>query len=107
MIELIHVRLANLTSEAKLVRSPVVGDDIGRVPGEVTAAFRRRQTDLFKVPDHDVGSAANGLPVDARIGAKKQAQSFRIEAVVEVAESLVEVVGADEHLVGQSRRKYG
>src|ERR1700694_4305088 len=107
MIELIHVRLANLTSAAKLVRSPVVGDDIGRVPGEVTAAFRRCQTNLFKVPDHDVGSTENGLPVDSRIGAKEQAQCFRIETVVEVAESLVEVVGANEHLVGQSRCEYG
>ena len=106
MVELIHVRLANLTSEAKLVRSPVVGDDIRRVPGEVTAAFRRREPDLLKPCDINVGSTEYGLPVDSRIGAKEQAQCFRIETVVEVAESLVKVVGANEHLVGQPRRKH-
>src|SRR5260370_30870883 len=107
MVELMHVGLADFASEAKLVRSPDIGDDIGRVRGEVTAAFRRREPDLLKPRDINVGSAMYGFPVDSRIGAKEQAQSFRIEAVVEVAESLVEVVGANEHLVGQPRCKYG
>ena len=42
MVELIHVRLADFSSEAKLVRSPGIGNDISGVPGKVTAAFRRR-----------------------------------------------------------------
>ena len=42
-----------------------------------------------------------GCPVDSRIGAQEQAHCFRIEAVVEVVKSLVEVVGAHKYLVGQ------
>src|ERR1700732_5631795 len=99
--------LADFTSKAKLVRSPVVGDDIRCVPRQVAAAFRRRESYLLKPRDINVRGAEYGLPVDSRIGAQEQAQCFRIETVVEVAESLVEVVGANEHLVGQSRCEYG
>src|SRR5467141_2625205 len=76
------------------------------MPGEVAAAFRRRESYLLKPYDINVGSAEYGLPVDCRSGAQEQTQSFRIEAIVEVAEGLVEIVGPREHLVGQPRREH-
>ena len=103
MVELIEVRLANLTSETELVLASGVRNDVRQVPGEVAASFRRCEPDLFEIADNNVGSTVNGLPVIFRARAEEEAHGFGVEAIVEVVKELVEVIGAKEHLIGQLR----
>src|SRR5271154_270412 len=48
MIELIQRRAPHFRSVAELVRSPRLRNDVGYMPGQVTAAFWWRQSDLFE-----------------------------------------------------------
>ena len=115
MIELIHTRLPELTSETELMCPHIVGNDVRQVAGDVIAAFGGRETDLLKsCPTdsrrrryNDIRCAENGLPVNSGIRAKEQAQCSGIEAVVEIMENLVEVVDPYEHLIRHARRKRG
>ena len=99
-IELINAALANLASKAELMLSKGVGDDVREMAGDVIAAFRWRQTDMFKISDHDLRRATNRLPVHFCIWAQEQAHGFGIEFIVEVMEDLVEIIHTKQHLIG-------
>src|SRR5579859_1313303 len=71
----------------------------------VIAAFRWRESDLLKSGDNDVGRSENRFAVVSGIRAQEKTERFGIEAVVEVVKNLVEIVHAEEHLIGQARRK--
>src|SRR5262249_2473821 len=101
-IELIHAGLTKLASEARLVLTNNVGNNVREVAGDVIAAFRRGESDLFKASDSDVWSAQDRLAVIGGIGAQEQAQGFGIEAIVEIVKDLIEVIDADQHLIGQT-----
>ena len=94
--ELIHAALPDLTSETQLVLADVIGNDIGQHAGDIIAAFGRRKADLLKAGDGNVRRSQDGLSLDGRVRAQKQAQGLRVEAVVGVAKSLVEVVDAEQ-----------
>ena len=101
MIKLVEVRLANLASEAQLVRACGVGDDIGYVEGEVTASFRIRETSLLEALNPYVWSPRNLLAFVGCVWTEEQPHILGIKAAVEVVEKLVEIVCTSEHLVGQ------
>ena len=115
MIELIEFSVAVFGSEAELVLSGAVGNDVGKVQGQVASALRRRQTYLFKSPrtalgrrrDDDIGSAVDGLSVGGGVRAKKYSHGLGIKAIVVVVEQLVEVAGAKKELIGPPRRQRG
>ena len=115
MIELIHPRLPELTSETELMCPHIVGNDVRQVAGDVITAFGGRETDLLKSRSadpsrrgyYDVGRPENGLSVDSCIRTEEQAHGLGVKAVVEVVEDLVEVVDAYEHLIGQARCENG
>ena len=107
MIESIEMGLANLTSEAELVGTGGVGDDIVRVPSQVTAALRVRNARLLESLDAKVWSSDNGAAVVEGVRAKEQTYVCWNEAVVEVIEKLIEVVCAEQDLIGQARRESG
>src|SRR6266481_3869746 len=108
MIELIEFPVAEFGSVAELVLSDTVGNDVGKVQGQVASALGRRQTNLFKSTgtalgrrgDDDIGSAMDGLPVVGGVRAEEYAHGLGIEAVVVVVEQLIEVAGAKKELVG-------
>src|SRR5437660_12625997 len=90
MIELIEFSVAVFGSEAELVLSDAVGNDVGKVQGEVASALGRRQTYLFNSPrtalgrrgDDDIGSAVDGLSVGGGDGGKKFCLGLGVEAIV-------------------------
>ena len=53
-VELIDMPLTHFTAEAELVLADVIGDDIGQHSGDVVAAFRRCNSDLFEARDLDI-----------------------------------------------------
>ena len=107
MIELIHASLPDFTTETQLVPADVVGNDIGEHSGYIVAAFRRRNADLLKTGDGNIRGAQDGLSLDGRVRAEVQAQRLGIEAIVGVAESLVEVVDSEQQLIRHPRGENG
>src|SRR5215831_17699032 len=103
--------LSYFAAVTQLMRSEALGNDVRNVPGKVIAAFRRSQANLLKAAtartDDDIRSAVDVLTLVDRIGAKKDPHGLRVEAVVEVAKNLIEVVGSEEQLVGKPGRKRG
>src|SRR5207249_11321911 len=101
MIELIEFSVAVFGSEAELVLSGAVGNDVGKVQGQVASALRRRQTYLFKSPrtalgrwrDDDIGSAVDGLSVGGGVRAKTYSHGLVIVAMGGVLDVLVAVGG--------------
>src|ERR1700687_115389 len=102
-VEFVDVPLAHFAAETELVLAEVVGNDIGEHAGNVVAAFRRRNADLFKPADGDIGSTQNRLIVNQCVGAEIQTEGMSVEAVVGVVEGLVEIVHAKQKLVGHAR----
>ncbi len=103
VIELVHAALPDFTSETQLMPAYVVGNDVSQHSGHIVAAFRRSKTDLFKARYGDIRGAQDGLSLDGRVRAKEQAQCLGIEAVVGIAESLVEVVDSEQQLIRHPR----
>src|SRR5690349_10831761 len=111
MIELIQFSMAVFGSEPELVLSDAVGNDVGKVQGQVASALGWSQTNLFKSPgsalgrrcDDDIGSAVDGLSVGGGVWAKEYSHGLGIEAIVVVVEQLVEVAGAKKELIGPPR----
>ena len=109
MIELVHPSLAELSSKAKLVIIDYVGGDVRQVPSQVRAAFRGGDANLFKPgntgcagrSNRNIRRAKDRLAVIGGVWAQEQSQRFGIKTVIEIVEQLVEVVGAEEHLVRQ------
>src|SRR5579859_3284664 len=77
MVKLIDGGPTDFRSVTQLVRPHSVGHDVGYVPGEVAATFRRRKTNLFKSSgasagggrNDDIRSAQNGLALDGSVRA--------------------------------------
>src|SRR6185369_1408233 len=107
VIELVHAALPEFTTETELVPAYVVGNDIGQHSGYIVAAFRGSKTDLLEAGDGDIRGAQNRLSLDGRVRAQEQAQCLGIEAVVGIAESLVEVVDAEQQLIRHPRGENG
>src|SRR5712692_10767387 len=72
VIELVHVRLADLSPETELVFPHGVGDDVGQMAGDVVAALRRRESDLLKPGNGDVRGTEDGLAVVSRVRDQEQ-----------------------------------
>ena len=113
VIELIHASLPDLTSETELMPAHVVGNDVGQHPSDVIPAFRGREANLLKAGAtirtryDNIRGAQDGLSLNRRIRAQEQAQGLGIEAVVGVAEGLVEIVDSEKQLIRHSRRENG
>src|SRR5204863_5436031 len=111
VIELIEFPVAEFGSVTELVLPDAVGNDVGKVQGEVAPAFGGSQTNLFKSSrsalgrrrDDNIGSSENGLPVVGGVRAKEYSHGLGIEAVVVVVKKLVEVDGAKKELIGPPR----
>ena len=111
MVELIEFAVAVFGPVTELMFADRIGNDVGKVQGQVTSSLGGSQTDLLKSPgttlggrrDDDIGSAVNGLPVVRGVGAQEYAHGLRIEAVVVVMEELVKVAGTKKELVGPPR----
>src|SRR3974390_462440 len=107
MIEGVNTALTEFATKAELMSAAGVGKNISEVPSHVVTAFRRGKTDLFEPADDYVGSAGNWVPSDGRVWTQEKPQCLGIEAVVEVAENLIEIVHAGQQLVCHCRCDYG
>jgi len=94
VIELFKLRAAEFAAETELVLAGGVRNDVGQVPRNVLAAFRRGQAGFVEAGDLNVRRAGETKAV-----VNIQARAGEIEIRVEVAESLMEVVHAGEDLV--------
>ena len=92
MIKRVEVRLANLASEAQLVRACAVGNNVGHVEGKVTATFRIRDAGLLESTNPYVRSSDNGFTMIGCVGAEEQAYVCWNEAVIEIVEQLIEII---------------
>ena len=104
-----NLQRRNAWTRQQLMSSYAVRNNVGYVPGEVVAAFGGREANLLKraAPrtDDDVWSAENVLSFVNRVGTEKDPHALGVKAMVEIAEDLVEIVGSEQHLVRQFRRK--
>src|SRR6266851_6681181 len=113
VVELVEFSVAVFGSEAELVLSDTVGNDVGKVQSQVASALGRSEANLFESTgaalgrrrDDDIGSAVDGLPVVGGVRAEEYAHGLGIEATVVVVEELVEVAGAKKELVGPPGRQ--
>src|SRR5277367_3989929 len=94
--------LTEFSTKAELMLPNVIGNDIRQHAGNIVATFRRRDSDLLKSADRDVGSAEDWLIVNQRVGTQIESQRVCIKAVIGVVESLIEVIHAEQNLVGHA-----
>ena len=108
MIELIEFPVAKFRSVTELMFSDGIGNDVGKVQGQVASALGWSQTNLFKSPgtafgrrrNDNIGSTEDGLPVIGGVRTKEYSHSLCVETVVVVVEELIEVAGAEKELIG-------
>src|ERR1700719_248739 len=106
-IKFVDTSLANFSAEAELMFTRRVGNDVRKHSGFVVAALRRSDADLFKSRNGYIGSSQNGFSMDRSIGALEKSERHGIEVGICITESLVEVVHAEEQLIGYPRREGG
>ena len=98
VIELVKLGLAELAAEAHLVLALDPRELVGEVACDVVAALRGRLANWIEAGDSDVGGVGEGCAGD-------EAEALNVLVGLIIIEDLIEVVDADEKLIGDARRE--